>query len=130
MSLLHLAVISPAWFRGFGSAFLLASFVLGCGSEPGLAEERKAQVDPTIVMNPKGGVDPRQLLAQQQPVDVAAEQLRRARNQRIEQIKIIGEINHLTVELFKRQADPTISQADTPALIKRLKELAGKLRDN
>jgi hypothetical protein len=81
-------------------------------------------------MRPKGGVDPRQFLAQQQPVNVAAEEVRREQNERIEQIKIIGEINHLSVELFKRQSDPTISKADTPALVKRLKQLASKLHDN
>lgn len=77
----------------------------------------------------RGRDDPRQHLAEQAPVNVAAEESRRARLERIEQIKLIGEINHLTVELYKRQADPAIANADTPLLVKRLKELAAKLRD-
>ena len=73
--------------------------------------------------------DPRLHVAQVQPVNVAAEETRRAQQERIEQIKIIGEINHLTVELFNRQKDPNVANADTPALVKRLKELAAKLHD-
>lgn len=49
--------------------------------------------------------------------------------QNVEQVKILAEINKLTVELVKRRSDRNALQADTPQLTKRLKDLAKKLRD-
>ena len=49
--------------------------------------------------------------------------------QNVEQVKILAEINKLTVELVKRRSDRASLQADTPQLVKRLKDLAKKLRD-
>jgi hypothetical protein len=49
--------------------------------------------------------------------------------QNVEQVKILAEINKLTVELVKRRSDRNALPADTPQLVKKLKDLAKKLRD-
>jgi hypothetical protein len=49
--------------------------------------------------------------------------------QNVEQVKMLAEINRLTVELVKRRSNRNALQADTPQLVKRLKDLAKKLRD-
>jgi hypothetical protein len=45
----------------------------------------------------------------------------------VSQVRILAEINKLTVELVKRRSDPNIARADTARLVKRLKELAKQL---
>jgi hypothetical protein len=47
----------------------------------------------------------------------------------VEQVKILAEMNRLTVELVMRRSDSRVAHADTPLLVKRLKELAKKLHD-
>ena len=44
-----------------------------------------------------------------------------------EQIRLLIEMNHLTVELAKRRTDPYTWQADTPKLVDRLKKLSKRL---
>jgi uncharacterized coiled-coil protein SlyX len=46
-----------------------------------------------------------------------------------QQLKVLAEINRLTVELVKRRSNPTVVRADTPQLVKRLKHLAKQLND-
>ena len=47
----------------------------------------------------------------------------------VEQVRILAEMNKLTVELVKRRSNRYAVRADTPQLVKRLKELAKKLHD-
>lgn len=49
--------------------------------------------------------------------------------QNLEQLRILAAMNKLTVELVKRRSNRYAVQADTPQLIKRLKNLAKKLHD-
>ena len=64
------------------------------------------------------------------PKPAATEEARLQQVENVEQIKILAEMNSLTVELVKRRSDPTLAKSDTPELIKRLKELAKKLREH
>jgi hypothetical protein len=48
----------------------------------------------------------------------------------VEQVKILAEINRLTVELVKRRSNRYLNQSDTPQLVKKLKELARKLHES
>ena len=116
------------FFRLFWFSLAVIAFITG-SSKNAVPEEGRARIPEPIRAGTARTDDPRLHLAQVKPVNVTAEEARRAQQERIDQIKIIGEINHLTVELFKRQKDPNLSSADTPHLIKRLKELAAKLRD-
>ncbi len=45
------------------------------------------------------------------------------------QIKLLAEMNKLTVELVKRRSDRNLLSADTPRLIKRLKDLSKQLHN-
>ena len=45
----------------------------------------------------------------------------------VTQIKILAEINKLTVELVKRRSNHMLSAVDTPQLVRRLKKLATEL---
>jgi hypothetical protein len=58
------------------------------------------------------------------------EQARLQQVETLEQLRILAEINSLTVELVKRRSDPALARADTPVLVKRLQELAHKLREH
>ena len=46
-----------------------------------------------------------------------------------EQLRVLAEINQLTVELVKRRSNPYAVQADLPRLVKRLKQLAKELQE-
>jgi hypothetical protein len=45
----------------------------------------------------------------------------------VEQLKLLVEINRLTVELVRRRSDPNMLSADTPKLVERLKKLSKRL---
>ena len=47
----------------------------------------------------------------------------------IQQLRILAEMNKLTVELVKRRSNPYLTQADTAQLVKRLKRLAKELHE-
>jgi len=47
----------------------------------------------------------------------------------VQQLRILAEMNKLTVELVKRRSNRYITRADTAQLIKRLKELAKELHE-
>lgn len=47
----------------------------------------------------------------------------------VQQIKILAEMNELTVELVKRRSNRAFVNADTPKLIKKLKQLAKELQE-
>lgn len=47
----------------------------------------------------------------------------------VHQLRVLAEINKLTIELVKRRSNRYVAQADTPQLIKRLKQLAKELQD-
>ena len=46
-----------------------------------------------------------------------------------EQLRLLAEMNQLTVELVKRRSNPYTVQADLPRLVKRLKQLAKELQE-
>jgi len=127
MGLIDRSNSSANFYRLSWFALAAIAFVTG-GSTTALSQRDSMRI-PQPIRSVPSMEDPRLQLAQVPPVNVAAEETRRAQQERIEQVKIIGEINHLTVELFKRHKDPNFSSADTPALVKRLKELAAKLHN-
>jgi hypothetical protein len=61
------------------------------------------------------------------PVQSATEKARAEQFDNVEQIKILAEINKLTVELVKRRSDRYQRSADSARLVSRLKELTKQL---
>lgn len=58
------------------------------------------------------------------PTATTADQMRN-----LQQIRILAEMNKLTVELVKRRSNRYVTGADTPQLVKRLKRLAKELHE-
>ena len=46
-----------------------------------------------------------------------------------EQLRILAEMNKLTIELVKRRSNAYATQADIPQLVKRMKQLARQLQE-
>lgn len=61
------------------------------------------------------------------PVATPTEQARLEQIDNVAQIKLLAEMNKLTVELVRRRSDPARSYADTPKLVHRLQALSKQL---
>jgi len=108
-----------AWFA---RSFLLAGV---SSALPALAVAQSGCPQP---VNPARGVEPpgRDLFI---PYVTTPGLAHEKELQNVEQVKILAEINKLTVELIKRRSNPNVLQADMPQLVKKLKDLSKKLRD-